>query len=219
VDENRLKRCLKGVIRGEGWISTLLGGGGFLLVSQVCVTSFVSGKWRRTRRGNGIRRNQESLHLSSDVSVMEETIQSLPQELRTLQPKRWSTENVFGVTGWGFSFNTAGGTLLQNGVDGRTIHDALSDTSQTPVGDVTSLSGELIHKHVYVLVACPLSFSLMPKHAGPMGITNGQVLRFRKERRIFSALCSYFDKMQEPQAPLLALLVIERIFFNNNRCC
>ena len=105
VDENRLKRCLKGVIRGEGWISTLLGGGGFLLVSQVCVTSFVSGKWRRTRRGNGIRRNQESLHLSSDVSVMEETIQSLPQELRTLHLKRWSTENVFEwVTGWGFSF-------------------------------------------------------------------------------------------------------------------
>jgi len=39
VDENRLKRCLKGVIRGEGWISALLGGGGFVLVSQGCVTA------------------------------------------------------------------------------------------------------------------------------------------------------------------------------------
>ncbi len=62
---------------------------------------------------------------------MEGTIQSLPQELRTLHPKRWSTENVFvWVTGWGSSFNTTGGTLLQNGVDGHTIHDTLSDTSQ-----------------------------------------------------------------------------------------
>ena len=38
---------------------------------------------------------------------MEETIQCLPQELRTLHPKtlRWSTENVSGwvtiVTSWG----------------------------------------------------------------------------------------------------------------------
>jgi hypothetical protein len=152
---------------------------------------------------------------------MEEKIQSLPQELRTLHPKRWTTQNVSAwVTRWGPAFSTAAGTLLQNGVDGGTIHYALSDTSLwSPMGDVTSLQGELIHKHVYVLVSCPLSFSLMPKNAGPMGITNGQVLRFRKEMRIFSDLCSYFDKMQEPQAPLLALLVIERIFFNNNRCC
>ena len=75
---------------------------------------------------------------------MEETIQSLPQELRTLHPKRWSTENVFTwVTGWGSSSSTAGGTLLQNGVDGHTIHDVFRDTSQSPVespvGDVTSL--------------------------------------------------------------------------------
>jgi hypothetical protein len=56
---------------------------------------------------------------------MEETIQCLPQELRTLHPKRWSTENVSGwVTSWGSSFRVAGATLLQNGVDGRTIHDA-----------------------------------------------------------------------------------------------
>ena len=94
---------------------------------------------------------------------MEETIQCLPQELRTLHPKRWSTENVSAwVTGWGFSFSAAGGTLLQNGVDGRTIHDALSDTSQSPVGDVTSLQGEQIHKHVYVIVAYPLSSHLCP---------------------------------------------------------
>jgi hypothetical protein len=108
---------------------------------------------------------------------MEEIIQSLPQELRTLHPKRWATENVFAwVRGWGPAFCTAGETLLQNGVDGGTIHDALSNISQSPMGDVTSLRGELSHKHVYVLVACPLSFSLMPKHAEPMGITNGQVL-------------------------------------------
>ncbi len=82
---------------------------------------------------------------------MEETIQSLQQELRTLHPKRWTTEDVFGwVTGWGSAFYTIGGTLLQNGVDGGTIHDALSDTSQSPMGDVTSLESELIHKHVYV---------------------------------------------------------------------
>ena len=89
---------------------------------------------------------------------MEETIQCLPQELRTLHPKRWSTENVSAwVTAWGFSFSAAGATLLQNGVDGRTIHDALSKTSQSPLGDVTSLQGEQIHKHVSVIVACPLS--------------------------------------------------------------
>jgi hypothetical protein len=32
---------------------------------------------------------------------MEETIQSLPQELRTLHPKRWVTENVFTWGGRG----------------------------------------------------------------------------------------------------------------------
>ena len=36
---------------------------------------------------------------------------------------------------------------MQNGVDGETIHDTLSDTSQSPMGDVTSLTGELIHEH------------------------------------------------------------------------
>ncbi len=42
-----------------------------------------------------------SLHLSSDTSVMGETIQSLPLERRTLYPKRWTTENMFAwVTGW-----------------------------------------------------------------------------------------------------------------------
>jgi hypothetical protein len=85
---------------------------------------------------------------------MVETIQCLPQELQTLHPKRWSTENVSSwVTTWGSSFSVTGATLLQNGVDGRTIHDALSETSQSPVGDVTSLQGEQIHKHVYVIVA------------------------------------------------------------------
>jgi hypothetical protein len=39
LDENRLQRCLEGVIRGEGWISVLRGGGGFVLVSQGCVTA------------------------------------------------------------------------------------------------------------------------------------------------------------------------------------
>jgi len=75
---------------------------------------------------------------------MDETIQSLPQEVRTLHPKRWSTENVFQwVTGWGPAFFSTGGTLVQNGVDGDTIHDAPSDTSQSQIGDVTSLQGEL----------------------------------------------------------------------------
>jgi hypothetical protein len=60
---------------------------------------------------------------------MEETIQCLSQELRTLHPKRWSTENVSAwVTTWGFSFSVV--TLLQNDVDGHTIHDALIETSQ-----------------------------------------------------------------------------------------
>jgi hypothetical protein len=36
---------------------------------------------------------------------------------------------------------------------GDTIHDVLSETSQSPVGDVTSLEGEQIHKHVYVIVS------------------------------------------------------------------
>ncbi len=38
MDENRLKRCLQGVIRCEGWISTLRGLVGFDLMSQGCVT-------------------------------------------------------------------------------------------------------------------------------------------------------------------------------------
>ncbi len=38
--------------------------------------------------------NKVILYLSPDASVMEETIQCLPQELRTLHPKRWSTDNV-----------------------------------------------------------------------------------------------------------------------------
>ncbi len=71
-----------------------------------------------TENEEGYWNKDTSLYLSPDVSVMEETIQSLPQELRTLHPKRWSTENVFAwVTGWGSCFRTAGGTLLQNGVD------------------------------------------------------------------------------------------------------
>jgi hypothetical protein len=37
LDENRLNRCLKSVIRGEWWISALRGGVGFVLVSQGCV--------------------------------------------------------------------------------------------------------------------------------------------------------------------------------------
>ncbi len=39
LDENRLKRCLKGVIRCAGWISELRGGVGFVLVSPGCVTT------------------------------------------------------------------------------------------------------------------------------------------------------------------------------------
>ena len=38
MDENRLKRRLEGVIRCEGWISTLRGWVGFGLMSQECVT-------------------------------------------------------------------------------------------------------------------------------------------------------------------------------------
>ena len=39
MEENPLNRCLEGVIRCEGWISALRGGGGFVLVSQGCVTA------------------------------------------------------------------------------------------------------------------------------------------------------------------------------------
>jgi hypothetical protein len=39
LDENRLKRCLKGVIRCEWWISELQGVVGFVLVSTGCVTA------------------------------------------------------------------------------------------------------------------------------------------------------------------------------------
>ena len=45
----------------------------------------------------------------------------------------------------------------------------------------------------------PTLFSLTPKHAGPMGISSGQVLRFKTEMRIFRNLCSYFDQLQQPQ--------------------
>jgi hypothetical protein len=37
-----------------------------------------------------------TIHLSSDVSVMELKIQSLPQELRTMHPQTWTTENGGG---------------------------------------------------------------------------------------------------------------------------
>jgi len=33
-----------------------------------------------------------------------------------------------------------------------------------------------------------------------MGISSGQVLRFKTEMRIFRNLCSYFDQLQQPQA-------------------
>ncbi len=39
LDENRLKRCRKSVIRGEWWISAMRGGVGFFLVSEGCVTA------------------------------------------------------------------------------------------------------------------------------------------------------------------------------------
>ena len=56
-----------------------------------------------------------------------------------------------GVPGWWICLSVTTQTfveLLQNGVDGHPIHDALSGTSQSEVGDVTSLQGELIHKTV-----------------------------------------------------------------------
>ena len=64
---------------------------------------------------------------------MEDNIQSLPQDLRTNHPKRWTPEDVWiWVTGWGSGFMTdTGGTQLQNGVDGETIHETLSDTTQS----------------------------------------------------------------------------------------
>ena len=106
---------------------------------------------------------------------MEATIQCLPQELRTLHPKRWSTENVsVWVTAWGSSFSVAGATLVQNDVDGHTIHDALSETSQSPLCDVTSLQGEQIHKYVYVIVACPLSSHLCPNMQDPWALRVGR---------------------------------------------
>jgi hypothetical protein len=74
----------------------------------------------------------------------------------------------------------------------------------------------------------PLSFSLMPKLAGSMVITNGCVLRFKNEIHIVSDLCSYFDKLQESQASPLdtdsavmhneALLVISHNDFQTTDC-
>jgi len=107
---NPLKRCLKGVIRCAGWTRALRGGGGFVLVSQGVANTNI---WE-------IEENLfffpffwsnpfpifcwSGVALSTDASVMEETMQSLRQELRTMYPKRWSTENV--LHGW------QGGDLL-----------------------------------------------------------------------------------------------------------
>ena len=71
---------------------------------------------------------------------MEDIIQSLPQDLRTKNPKRWTTENVCAwMTGWGSDFISAAATHLQNGVDGGTIHNALSDATQSRMDTVNSL--------------------------------------------------------------------------------
>ena len=78
--------------------------------------------------------------MTQDVSVMTDNIQSLPQDLRTNHPKRWTTENVcVWMTGWGNSFISAVVTQLQNGVYGGTIHDELSDTIQSRMDTVNSL--------------------------------------------------------------------------------
>ena len=70
--------------------------------------------------------------MTQDVSVMKDNIQSLPQDLRTNHPKRWSREDVcVWMTGWGSTFISATTTQLQNGVDGDTIHDTLSDGTQS----------------------------------------------------------------------------------------
>ena len=62
-------------------------------------------------------------------SVMTDNIQSLSQDLRTMHPKRWTTENVcVWMTGWGSVFIRGVETQVQNGVDGVTIHDTLSDS-------------------------------------------------------------------------------------------
>ena len=46
--------------------------------------------------------------MTQDVSVMKDNIQSLPQDLRTNPPKRWSTEDVCAwMTGWGSTFISA----------------------------------------------------------------------------------------------------------------
>ena len=95
---------------------------------------------------------------------MEDNIQSLPQDLRTKHPKRWTVENVCPwMTGWGSDFISDSVTHLQNGVDGDTIHDALSDTTQSRKDTVNSLEA-------------------------PLGNRNGQLLRFTKEMDIFTVL-------------------------------
>ncbi len=84
----------------------------------------------RTRVGDDIRRHpyifrQTCLSLKIQFSPSH-------KNFGTLHPKRWSTEDVCAwATGRGSDFCTAGGTLLQNGVDGDTIYDVLSDTSVT----------------------------------------------------------------------------------------
>ena len=76
------------------------------------------------------------------------------------------------MTGWGSVFISADATQLQNGIDGVTIHDTLSDATQSRMDTVNFLQAT-------------------------MGIRDGQVLRFKKEMGIFTALFSYFDNIQD----------------------
>ncbi len=92
VDENPRKRCLKGVIRCEGWISVLWGGAWTCLsVTGVCHNTNICGNW--TQKFSPCR-----FPLSSDTSVMEEKIQSLPQELRTLPKIKENHQNKSGTS-------------------------------------------------------------------------------------------------------------------------
>ncbi len=68
-------------------------------------------------------RKGRSRRVGDHVSVMTDNIQSLPRDLRTNHPKRWTEEDgSVWMKGWGSVFISAAVTQLQNGVDLSLTH-------------------------------------------------------------------------------------------------
>jgi hypothetical protein len=77
------------------------------------------------------------------VSAVAAKVQSLPDVLRSKHPATWSTGDVsVWVTGWGTSFTPAAEQVMQNGVDGGTLHDLLNDVSPSSKDARSSLHGD-----------------------------------------------------------------------------